>query len=422
MNSTTAVEIHPQTKKFIESFWRITWFPTAALDVSWIRIVVFGMFAYKLLSRDFSSLSDAPKFLLELYPTDIFSPAEDYLMLAYKPVVDLATFHWIHWVLPFPDASLLATIQRTVIGLCVLVVVFGRGPKNILAIMSYCGLTYLFGYLWRSGHDVDAIFVALQIALVYCFSRHDEVTLLRFPTKTHSRQAGWFMSMTILAFVNYYLLSGFNKLTDIDFTDWFRYGLVNEILFTYDTVLAGNYFTAPEFFGLLEGQNWIDYLGVPAVYLSHICIPMMYFMRHQISKFFFFYLMFHFMAWGVGILFFGLIITWFALVPISRVFNPLTVAVHENASFIPWLQKIQRLSPFAKLSVTPTQPQEGVLGYGEIIRASEADGDIHFGGAAAIRRILWASPPFWSFLLVLYIPGASLVVNWVLPARAFPIK
>lgn len=413
MSTVRQQNIHPYTQSVIRSFWRQTRKPGAILDASWIRFVIFLVFAYKLLSRDFSVMAFAPDFLLELYPTDLFAARDDFLMLGYKPIVDLATFHWVHWILPLPDKSLLALIQNTVLALCILVAFLGRGPMNILAIATYCGLTYLFGYLWRAGHDVDAVFITLQIALIYCFTRHSEVTLFQRPNQTHSKDAGWFISMTIFCFVSYYFLSGFNKLTDIAFVDWFRYGLVNEIMSTHDRLVAGTHFSSPDFFKYFEGQNWVDYLGVPAVYFSHLAIPLMYFRRHQIANYFMFYLVFHFMTWGVGILFFGIILTWFTLIPISRIFNPLTITVDDNMTRLAeFLDTFGRMAPFGHLTVERKDGGDNPSISNRLITAREFNGRIQFSGFRAIRRALWMIPVFWLILPLLYLPGVLSLMGW----------
>ncbi len=405
MTGGAELDVHPWATGLARKFWEQTWRPASTIHVSWIRVVVFGMFAYKLLSRDFSVFGYAPAFLLELYPTDLFSPDDDFLMLGFKPIVDVATFHWIHWILPMPGAAILGFLQFGVVGACLCVVLFGRGPHRLFAISAYCGLAYLFGYLWRAGHDVDAVFVALQIALLYCFTRHEELTLLERPSSDFSRHAGWFYSMSLLCFVGYYFLSGVNKVTDLPIMDWFRYGLVNEILFFSDKVAAGSIQAAPSFFGYIDGHNWIDILGVPAVYISHLAIPLMYFRRVYISGFFFFYLLFHFMATGVGILFFGLLITWLALLPVHRLTMNVTVALRSNAGLLAEsVGLMQRMAMFGRIKIC--DPAMSVPDRAAIAVSEPADGQV-FSDFRGIRRMLWLCPFAWPLLLILYVPGLS---------------
>lgn len=409
MTDSATLDVHPWATTLAKRFWEQTWQPASAIDVSWIRAVVFGMFAYKLLSRDFSVFGFAPAFLLELYPTDLFSPKDDFLMLGYKPVVDLATFHWIHWFLPMPGAGILRFLQLGVVGACLCVVLFGRGPRRMFAISAYCGLAYLFGYLWRAGHDVDAVFVALQIALVYCFTRHEELTLIERPSSAFSRDAGWFYSMSLLCFVGYYFLSGVNKVVDLPIADWFRYGLVNEILFFSDKLAAGSIQAAPSFFEFFEGHSWIDFVGVPAVYISHLAIPLMYFRRAYIPEFFFFYLVFHFMAWGVGILFFGLIITWMALIPVHRLAMDVTVTLRSNAGplaeLVGWLR---RMALFGRIELGDAA--DSTTGEMAIVVSEPTDGRV-YSNFRGVRRLFWLCPLAWPLLPVLYTPGLSQAIS-----------
>jgi hypothetical protein len=59
----------------------------------------------------------------------------------------------------------------------------------------------------------------------------------------------------------------------------------------------------------------LDLVGPPLIYTSHLIVPMVFFARSSVFKFFLFYAVFHFLAFGVGISFTGYILVWLVLFP-----------------------------------------------------------------------------------------------------------
>ena len=57
----------------------------------------------------------------------------------------------------------------------------------------------------------------------------------------------------------------------------------------------------------------MDFVAVPAVYISHISVPVVFFKRYLIYEFALFYCIFHLMTFGVSISFTGYVFIWMIL-------------------------------------------------------------------------------------------------------------
>lgn len=207
---------------------------------------------------------------------------------------------------------------------CLLVIFFGRGPKRVFALSAYILLSYLWGFVWRSGGEIDAVFVPFQVALVYCFFREPEALTLsrRSDAGTLSPENGWFFSMVLLVFIGNYFYSGINKIVDIPIWEWFQYDLVGEIAQEGDKIAAGYY--ASVLPGVQFARNWtfLNPIIVPFAYFMELSIPVIYFWRRLIPVYMLYFIFFHIMTWAVAILFFGNILVWFCLLPVQRIFLP----------------------------------------------------------------------------------------------------
>lgn len=376
--------------------------PAHELDMSFARWIIFGFFIYKLLSRDFTTFAYMPDFLMNSYPAYIFGP-NFYALMGTQFFTDLASFHWIHWFITLPDASTLFVLQWLTITLCALTCVFGRGPHNSLAIITYVFVSYMWGYMWRTCNEVDAVFLALGCMLVYCFTMHREhLTLWRpgFGAKA-SAEAGWAMQGFLMVFVIYYFASGMNKIIDITLIDWFRFDLVQITEYERDRYILGYYKDIPPLFDAFRGHYWLNYIGVPLVYLSHLFIPLIFYDRSRIPYFWYFYMTFHFMSWGVGILFTGNFIMWFVFLPISRLF-------YKNyLEYSPDIACERRMAGFFKLLNWAGRMKFTPMPAAYPPRSHFAWETQPRTGFSAWRRMVWSAPLLWPLLPLIYLPGSN---------------
>ena len=295
--------------------------PGRDFDINIVRAVVCVFFIWKLMSRDFGFYGTVPENVFSFYPIYIYRP-HDYIYLLGLPILnDIATMHWIHWILPRMDPFGLRVVQGLAITFVIMLMIFGRGPRRIFAVGSYLLLIYLWGHLFLAGQDVDAVALYFGLLLVLVFSSHEDrpfwgmSKLVRAPL---NEAAGRTISLLFLIFVAYYFASGVNKLTDLRPWNWFTYDLVDSMEMA--KILSDNGFQkVPWVHQYLFGLNFLDYIGPPLVYVSHLITPVLFFYRSQVYKFFLFYALFHFMTFGVGIAFTGYIPVWFVLFPYHRI-------------------------------------------------------------------------------------------------------
>ena len=84
-----------------------------AISITWIRLVLYSTLVYLLLSRDFRVFAFAPDVVLNFYPSQQYKPAFGYAALGCPVLVDLATFHWVHWIFPIPNSDPTLTATST---------------------------------------------------------------------------------------------------------------------------------------------------------------------------------------------------------------------------------------------------------------------------------------------------------------------
>lgn len=295
--------------------------PGRDFDVNIVRFVICLFFIWKLLSRDFGFYGTVPAKVFSFYPVYIYRPDNYMLTLGLPILTDLVTFHWIHWFVPRLDVFGLRFVQFLCVvslGACLF---FGRGPYRIISISCYILLIYLWGHLFLSGQDIDSISLYFGLLLVLVFSNYSDKPIWRLSSLVRApmnEDAGRTISLLFLVFVTYYFASGVNKFTDIRPWEWFTYDLVESMHLA--RLLSDNgYMAVPHFLSFLYDWHYINYIGPPAVYLSHLLTPVLFFYRSQVYKFFFFYALFHIVTFGVGISFTGYIPVWLVLFPFHSI-------------------------------------------------------------------------------------------------------
>lgn len=288
-----------------------------------IRIFVGIFFAWKIMSRDFAFMGTLPRDFFYFYPYQIYSWDSIPYITGVPWLMELVTFHWIHWIVGFPSERVLATVQLGAALLMVALAVFGRGRRRVIAISAYIVATYLWGFIFLSGQEVDAVMLYFGSLGILCLANYNDVAIWRMGAlleKPPNVEAGRAFSAVILLFVLYYGLSGFNKLVDVNLVEWFNYPLVEDIEQTLRMQQLGNFYGAPfpSLFAHLRTEYWLNTILVPSVYLSHIFVFLIYFRRSLILKYAVFYSSFHFVTSSVSIAFTGYMIVWLLLIDWQR--------------------------------------------------------------------------------------------------------
>lgn len=291
--------------------------PGFDFNVNVARLIVCAFLIWKLLSRDFGFFGHVPEQVFYFYPIEIY-PLDKWVLWTGLPVLsEVLTFHWLHWFIPRPGETALRVIQGVAIGSLLLLALFGRGPRNAILIVTYCVLIYLWGYVFLLGQDVDAVDLYFGILIALAVSTFAEVPIWRLPAlydRPKTVDGGRSFSNVVLVLVLYYFASGMRKLTDITPIEWFRYDLV-EAIEEHSIRAAHGTLGTFDVFQHLHGLTFLNYVGPPAAYLSHLLVPMVFFRRSLILKFFLFYFAFHLLTFGVGISFSGYILVWSVLFP-----------------------------------------------------------------------------------------------------------
>lgn len=293
--------------------------PHNDFHVNVIRIFVGVLFAWKVMSRDFGFMGIVPHEFFYFYPIELYPPKGIILITGIPILMELVTFHWIHWITGFPSESVLTWLQFALAALGILMAVVGRGPYRIFAIAAYVLATYLWSFEFLSGQEIDSAMLLFGMLLVLCLCGYEDRPIWRFGQlirKPETVAAGRAFSAILLVFILYYGLSGYNKIADLTITEWFSYNLIQDIEVTLRRQELGYYFGAPvpQFFALFVGHEWLNYILVPMVYISHLSIFIMFFRRRHILKFAAFYTVFHFFAEGTSISFTAYIVIWWALI------------------------------------------------------------------------------------------------------------
>lgn len=296
------------------------------------RIIVSAFFIWKLLSRDFGFFGTVPKEVLYYYPYQIYAFETGPLLTGLPILQELLTFHWIHWFLPHPDLTLMRLVQGLAVVSLTCLAVLGRGRRKWILAATYALLIYLWGYLFLLGQDIDAIDLYFGMMLALAISEYEDVPIWKLRQlyrRRKSTEGGRSVSNLLLVFVFYYFASGIKKITDIYPNEWLQYDLVGQVEqhtiraahSTLDTIDAFQY---------IHDLELLNYIGPPLVYMSHLLVPMVFFRRSLIIKFFLFYFIFHLMTFGVGISFTGYILVWAVIFPWRQILTRLAGTANSN--------------------------------------------------------------------------------------------
>ncbi|MEM7249815.1 MAG: hypothetical protein AAF493_00235 [Pseudomonadota bacterium] len=286
------------------------------------RLFVCFFLVWKILSRDFGFFASFP-YEITAYPVDIYSTESYVFWTGTWLITDLLTFHWIHWFLPPPSASLLTGVQYGLVSLIAIWAIFGDIHGKWLSGAIYAALIYLWGYIFRSGQEIDsiALYFGMLICLILNRGKNRPITDLPSTYRgSPTRFAGYVESNMLLVLCTYYFASGLRKLTDLLPWEWFQYDLAlaverQRIISQY----ASGY--APEIFDYLLPLGGFAAVFAAVVYVSHLVIPFVFFRRELLFHFFLFYAVFHFLTFGVGISFTGYIVVWGCVLPLHRIIS-----------------------------------------------------------------------------------------------------
>ncbi len=294
------------------------------INSKWLINITSGFFIWKLLSRDFVIFSYLPSWAMERSPAFVYNPEQAYYILDFGIFLKIASFHFIHYFVEYPDAYVLEMVRYICILSFVLIILFGRGPRRIFAICAYVSVMYLWGFIFKSGQEIDAMFLPMGILFCYMFSnfneKYNKQNLLR-----KTKDSSIFIYSCLMIFVIYYFGSGINKLTDIPLSEWFQYDLYGQIEHAVLSQQLGADRFVPEIFHKFVDYNFnnvglIFTLGVPIIYLFHLLAPIIILKTNYLIYTFLFYAVFHFLAFGVGISFTANILIWIGFINISNLF------------------------------------------------------------------------------------------------------
>lgn len=292
--------------------------PNYWFNIYFIRFFVSTFLAFKILSREFEFFGYLPEQFFYFYPIEIYF--EYMLFMGIPGISELATFHWIHFFLPHPAPETFSIIKLTAASFAMLYAIAGAGKYKWIATTNYILVMYLWGYIYLAGQDIDATFLYQGILLVLLISSFKDKPLWQLDKKDISEgtaAAGRIYSHILMVFILYYFTSGINKIIDISITDWFNFGLI-ETIHNYLVVSPHSNIHIPEFFAYITPYPWLNYLIVPAVYISHLFIPVLFFKRRTLIEFAIFYSTFHLAVMGVGIAFTGYVFIWGILFDYSK--------------------------------------------------------------------------------------------------------
>lgn len=317
-------------KEFLNLFEQKYNFPEMGARLDIFRIGLFLFLIFKILNRDYENLVFFPEENWYYGPTEIYGPF-NYGFLSPTFLYDIFCFHFIHWqkIIPYPNKLVFVSIEYLIIFFSFLIILFGRGPRNIFVILTYILCTYLMGFVNRTQENE---FLLMQgLIFIHCFMKHQDYLTIQKPKiiKNFQKDYGNSFSLIIIVFVIYYFGSGTTKLTDINLIEWFNYDLREEIIFVYlKKKLAGLPFHVPELFYELTQLKFynfyildlISYFGPAMSYISHLLSPLLFWYRDRAFFLGIFYVGFHFLTMGVAIAFVGNMLMWTLMLPYHKLF------------------------------------------------------------------------------------------------------
>lgn len=287
--------------------------PVTKIYFYWVKVVIGGLYIWKLLSRDFSNISIWPEAVLVGYPIDIYKP--DYVLTTgVWPLFDICSFHFIHWILPWPSASGLLVLQILALLAAMVFIFCGERHTQAAAACFYVIIAYLWGFVFRLGQDIDAVFLLQGALLMFAV----------IPAKGGSEYYRNLRFSILVVFVLYYFSSGVNKIIDLNYLEWMKYDLVN---INHSKYMAGNdeHFLATPRLPFSDGgaATLLNIFGALITYGVHLSAPLLLFSRStaKIVVYWSFYSLFHFMTMFVGILFAMNFFAWLLVLPVYRWVN-----------------------------------------------------------------------------------------------------
>lgn len=283
--------------------------PMPEFQVWQIKVVIALILVYKLLSRDFSNFALWPASVLLGYPVDIYTP--DYIQITgIPPLFDLVTFHFIHYLVPLPTEFAFNLLQYSLIFLAIVLAITPLRHTRLIACITYILCVYLWGFVYRGGQEIDAMFL-IQGALLI---------LAIVPKKETYSYSGYIYSGVLLVFIIYYFFSGLNKLIDLDLIQFFQYELTNINTSKHLASTLEGYHYVPMLKVSTELGWLISIFGAALTYAIHITAPLLFFnrTRSKLLFYWFFYSLFHFLTAFVGILFTANMLAWLMLFPIRN--------------------------------------------------------------------------------------------------------
>lgn len=284
--------------------------PVNVYYIIWLKIIIGTLYLWKLLSRDFSNISYWPESVLAGYPVDIYPP--DFLLTTgVSPFFDIVTFHFIHYFCPFPTLNILQVIQFAAIILSFLIIITPPRFARSVGMILYVVVAYLWGFVFRLGQEIDAVFLLQGSLLVYCLVPYNE-------SVEYFRKIRF---LVLCIFVIYYFFSGLNKVIDLSYSEWFNFDLRNinnsantRYIFEHaqwvpKIPLVDNYFI-----------NGLIFISPAITYLVHLCAPVLLISSStkKILLYYFFYSSFHFSTLFVGILFTMNFFAWLLVLPVYK--------------------------------------------------------------------------------------------------------
>lgn len=276
----------------------------------YLKFILGYLWIWKLLSRNFSNFSEWPVSVLSGYPIDIYQP--DYMLTTAVPILfDLASFHFVHYLVPWPQADILMFLQYMAVVSGALFVVASERYTRITAIVFYVLVSYLWGFVFRLGQDIDAVFLLQGCLLMFAI----------LPIENLERYYANLRFLVIVIFVIYYFTSGINKVIDLSYAEWIKYDLV-EINEAKALASQSEGFMWLPKLPLESGtlSEFLNVFGALVTYIVHLIAPLLLFSRStsKIVFYWFFYTVFHFMTIFVGIMFTMNFFAWLMLMPIYK--------------------------------------------------------------------------------------------------------
>lgn len=312
---------------FIERYRR----PGHEFDIVIARLILAFVLIWKLLSRNFSFYAYLPDGMAR-YPSALYPAHSIKWWTGGQFTTDLLTFHWPHWFLPAASPTFIGGVQVAALIITAVWAVFGDRLFRWTPMILYVLLAYLWGYIFRTGQEVDSVALYFGVLLVLALRGGSNEPVFKLPKlagETQTLSAGIARSHLILVFVAYYFASGMRKISDISPVGWLQYDLIALLERSQLIAQHTTQYAPPIFANLLFLGDWGRALS-PLVYLSHLLVPLVYFNRGIIPKMFLFYAIFHVMTIGVGITFSGYVFVWSCLFPFATWLNAARGADPEN--------------------------------------------------------------------------------------------